>query len=202
MEENESESMEEYEKYLQEAKFRMKNNKYDNRDNVNCNFLGINDINNINIGSSVATAAFNNGINSLNNNYHFSNSIDGNKLNNFQSGEIKDENFKESPLISSKNNNIKGSIISMKDIILKKSSSIKIDPNIYDSINNNLNNNINNDINNNINDNINNNINNNLNKNLNNNLNNNKNNDKNINNNINNNMINNIDSDNSKELTE
>ena len=41
MEENESESMEEYEKYLQEAKFRMKNNKYDNRDNVNCNFLGL-----------------------------------------------------------------------------------------------------------------------------------------------------------------
>ena len=155
-EENESESIEEIEKYLQEAKFRMKNNKFVNRDNVNNNFLGNNNINNINIGSSIATASFNNGINSLNNNYHFSNSIDDNKLNNFQSGEIKNENFKES---SFKNNNIKGSVISMKDILLKKSSSIKIDSNIYDNINNKFNNR-NNDINNNTNNNIINNINN------------------------------------------
>ena len=135
--EEEDESMEEYEKYLQEAKFMMKNNKNLNKDNNN--FIGINNmnnINNINIGSSIATAGFNNGITSLNN---LSNSKEDNKLiyysnNDLQSQEIPGELFNQ--ISSPKNNNIKGSLISMKDNFLTKSSS----QNIYDSNNNNSNN--------------------------------------------------------------
>ena len=132
----ESESMEEYEKYLQEAKFMMKNNKYyykDNNNNNNLLCLNSNDINNINIGSSVATAGFNNGINSLNNN--ISNSKDDNILDNkLIYFSIKDLQSKEIPeeidnqLVSSPNNNIiKGSLLSMKDNkFISKSSSLKL----------------------------------------------------------------------------
>ena len=137
--EDESDSMEEYEKYLQDAKFIMKNKKYFYKEkNDNNNFLGINDNDNINLFSSVATASFNknNLINSPNKNY-LSNSIEDNKINNFLINN-------EVPINSSTNNNIKGSVISMKDIFLSKSSSLKIKDsnNIEENIDNNKNINI------------------------------------------------------------
>ncbi len=146
--EEESESMEEYEKYLQEARFIMKNNKYfykESNNNINNNFLGKNSNDNINIFSSVATASFNNNaINSINNKNYLSNSIDENKINNLQINN-------ELPIKSPTNNNIKGSVISMKDNFLSKSSSLKIkdSKNIEDNIFNNkiINENINNNIN-------------------------------------------------------
>ena len=148
--EDESDSMEEYEKYLQDAKFIMKNKKYFYKEKKDNNSIGINANDNINIFSSVATASFNNNnlINSPNKNY-LSNSIEENKINNFQMNN-------EVPINSSANNNIKGSVISMKDIFLSKSSSLKIKDsnNIEENIDNNKN--INNEKYNNMNNNINN----------------------------------------------
>ena len=99
MDEEESESMEKYEKYLKDAKFMIKNKKNFYKDNNN-NFQGLNNINNINLASSFKTAAFNSGINSKNN-----------QLINFQSEEIQKDI---------------GNLNSIKENILQKSSSLKI----------------------------------------------------------------------------
>ena len=150
MVDEEIESMEECEKLLEDAKFIMKNDRYMNHDNNtnSKNQFGTNSINlnNINVGSSVATAAFNNmSINPLNN---ISNTNEDNKNIFYSINEGDDTNIineqksnNEGRISSPKNNynNIKGSVISMKDNFLNKSSSIVR----YDS--NNINNN-NNDI--------------------------------------------------------
>ena len=143
-EEEENESMEQYEKYLQDAKFMIKNNKYLNKENNNINSLPKNDLSYKNLLSSVNTAEFNRRLNSLNKIY-LSNSIeDNNQINNFGindlSGEIlEDKLINEQSNTIPKYNNIKERTISMKDNFSQKSSDLKI----YDSniINEEINNN-------------------------------------------------------------
>ena len=151
MEDEEIENMEECEKLLEDAKFVMKNDRYINHDNNtnNKNIFGTNSINlnNKNVRSSVATAGFNNmSTNPLNN---LSNTNEDNRMIYYSINECDDTNNineqksnNEARISFQKNNNnnIKGSIISMKDNLFNKSSSIVR----YDSNNINNNNNDNN----------------------------------------------------------